>query len=187
MRPVAFFEMLRVFGVRKVVDVRLSAVFGRRMFHHGETLRVFRELNIDYIEAPELGNPFHVDPNRMDVAYREHRAHLEDYAEALAWLREQIRQGPLVLIGCDAEYVHSDQHAVLDALMCISPGFDIRILCPDDFCREGASARFQEMGLHTPPPSPPPSPSPQKPKNQKAKRSSKTAPPTGQTKLFRDI
>lgn len=179
-----FFALLDAFKVRCIVDIRLFPTLGKRGLRSESTHAHFREHNIEYFRVPALGNRFDLKfKDRPSVGFAHHLEYLKTCAVSLQWLREKIKTGPLLLLGCDEDHQESEQKNVLEALHWAHSGFDIRILSRDDFHREDACQRFESIALKVPPPPPPQAAKPPS-KTAKSKARKKAPAPSAQTKLL---
>ncbi|MFS8067451.1 MAG: DUF488 family protein [Byssovorax sp.] len=141
----SFRELILAFNIRRVVDIRLLPAFLGRGFDPAVVFDVFSQRSIIYERMLQLSNRFLGDSVNQHVVFNKFQAYLRDCKEPLLRLREQIEQGPLLLLGRAADHHGSERDAVLSALGAIKGGFELIAVDPRRIPVEGAAEFFRDL------------------------------------------
>ena len=111
-----FASVLRQYGVRVVLDFRVSSSFRGPGFSMEAVSQLFEATRIQYRRLPRLADRQDDIPLNQHVRQRRYAVFLEEKKATLEELRALIRGGPAVLLGWEAGHVGSDREVLIEAL-----------------------------------------------------------------------
>jgi len=123
----AFCQILREYNVQRIADIRLLAAFRGRGFNVDAVFEMFKQQNIKYERMLDLANHFIGESLNEQVVFDMFRAYLQGAQGALRHLRLQVEEGPLLLLGREAEHQVSERDGVVQLLAKGGPGFDLLV------------------------------------------------------------
>lgn len=122
-----FCQILQEYNVQRIADIRLLAAFRGRGFNVDAVFEMFRQQDIKYERMPDLANHFIGESLNEQVVFDMFRAYLQGAQGALRHLRLEVEDGPLVLLGREAEHRGSERDVVVQLLSKVGPGFDLLV------------------------------------------------------------
>lgn len=125
-----FYQILKLVGVRYVIDTRILAAFLGNGFRSHLVGEVFKELQIEYERIQALQNPFQVGASARTPAdaLDRYSVHLRECHEILLSLNRRALRGPVLLLGRATEHVGSERERILAELSGIGAPLELLIV-----------------------------------------------------------
>lgn len=123
----AFRQLIVGERIRTVADVRGSPSFFGRGFTRSGVLELLEQHGAVYRLRATLANPFIGQSWDHNALVRQYFEYLQHRQDELTWLRDVIRQGPVLLLGGHREFHGSDVAALVDALAHLDDAFTLEL------------------------------------------------------------
>lgn len=125
-----FYQILKIAGIRRIVDTRILAAFLGSGFRPHLVGEVFEELQIEYERIQDLQNPFQVGASARTPAEALdlYSSHLRECREILLGLSRRASRGPVLLLGRTAEHVGSERERIIAELARIGEPLELLIV-----------------------------------------------------------
>lgn len=111
-----FQQILKVAGVRHIVDVRILAAFRGNGFRVHLVEQTFAELAIQYDRQPTLENPFTSAGLDAGASLKQYAHHLKGQWTVLQEIGRRAEQGPILLLGWSAEHKGSERELIVEEM-----------------------------------------------------------------------
>jgi hypothetical protein len=116
-------DTLRRLRPRRIVDLRMSPSLRALDLTVERFSAIISECSVEYRTAQDLANRFAGDASGPAAMWQRYNEYLTSQSQALARLRQEVCDGPLLLVSADEEHESSDRRWVVEALSRIRPGF----------------------------------------------------------------
>jgi uncharacterized protein (DUF488 family) len=119
-------EILKAYGVKKLIDVRELPMSRKKGFSKGGLSSHLASAGITYLHMREAGNPYHKEKHNLEYCLQLYRSYLERHPEVIERIMSAVTEPRVAFLCYEREHLNCHRSILLHAMR--QQGFSARII-----------------------------------------------------------